>query len=261
MAANGDGGDKMLKVLAVDDERPTHEALRCMLCWKDLGFQAPDSAFDGAEALEMMRQKQYDVVITDIRMPGMDGVSFMRSLRCINNRVQILVVTGYDLFSYAQEAIRCGAKDFFLKPLDRRELEARLRQIADEIRRGQGLSAHEAPEKSQGDNMERVVAYLDNCFRQEISVRELAGIFYMNPAYLGQRFRKATGQTIDEYINRKRIAWVKEMVRQENLYSQEAIRMAGYRNCGYFYRKFQEIEGVSFAQWRQSVKLGETEAE
>ena len=122
-----------LRILLVDDEQPVHEAINLMLNWQTLGYLPPDSAMDGAAALDLMKKQRYDVVMTDICMPNMNGLAFMRELRQMNQQVQILVMTAYDQFSYAQEALRCGARDLFLKPLDRHELEARLKELADEL--------------------------------------------------------------------------------------------------------------------------------
>ena len=246
----------MLHVLSVDDEYPTLEALRIMLDWNALGCCEPDSATNGMEALALMREKHYDIVITDIRMPGMDGLAFMRTLRDIKSDVKIVVVTGYDTFSYAQEAIRCGVKDYFLKPIDRYELTECIRKLVSEVLYEHEGRAEKAPVAPNDGNLDiaTVAAYLDNCFRHEISVKELGDLFHVNPAYLGQQFHKEMRCTVKDYINRKRIDWIKSMILSGQRLTQQTIEQAGYRNSGYFYRKFQESEGVTFAQWRQSLK-------
>ena len=246
----------LLRTLLVDDEWPVHEAMKLMVDWNQLGYQVPDSAMDGLQALRMMEEKLYDVVITDVCMPNMEGLEFMHALRRLKSRVQILVITGFDRFSYAQEAIRCGARDCFLKPLDRHELEERLRSLAEELGRTEpDAEAAEEPEAlcSRDELYQKVLHTLDENFRQNITVQGLAEMFYVSPAYLGQYFRRMNGVPINEYVNRKRIEWVKSRVARKSVFVQEVIAEAGYQNSGYFYRKFQEIEGVSFAQWRRQL--------
>lgn len=112
-------------------------------------------------------------------MPNMNGLAFMRELRQMNQQVQILVMTAYDQFSYAQEALRCGARDLFLKPLDRHELEARLRELADEL-----LPASAEEESYSRNNLyTRILDFLDHHFREDIAVQKLAEMFYVNPSW------------------------------------------------------------------------------
>ena len=242
-----------LRTLVVDDEPPVHDAIRMMVDWRALNYQMPDSAADGAEALAMMRERNYDVIITDICMPNMSGLEFMRETKRLNQKVQILVITAYAQFSYAQEALRLGARDLFLKPLDRHELEACLRAIAAEY--------PDTPQQEDGQNYKRDELYqklldtLNDHFQQDISVRRLAEEHYVSSAYLGQYFKRMSGTTIHEYINRKRIDWIKMRTQQKNVYVQKIIADAGYKNSGYFYRVFQKMEGMSFAEWRDSLNL------
>ncbi len=239
-----------LRILLVDDEQPVHEAINLMLNWQTLGYLPPDSAMDGAAALDLMKKQRYDVVMTDICMPNMNGLAFMRELRQMNQQVQILVMTAYDQFSYAQEALRCGARDLFLKPLDRHELEARLKELADEL-----LPAS-AEEESYSRNTlyTKILDFLDHHFREDIAVQKLAEMLYVNPSYLGQYFKKMSGTTINEYVNRKRIDWIKQHIRKNDVFVQKIITDAGYNNSGYFYRVFQKQEGISFAEYRKALE-------
>lgn len=244
----------LLRTLIVDDEKPVIEAINLMLNWRELGFQLPDCAMDAAQALELMRERSYNVVITDICMPNMNGFEFMRAIREMNLKTQVLVITAYDQFSYAQGALRLGAKDLFLKPLDRHELETCLRNIAKAL-----LPPADEEEKYSRDELnQKILDTLNESFRQDISVRGLAEMFYVNPSYLGQYFKKMNGITINEYVNRKRVEWVKRRIGQKNVFVQKIIAEAGYMNSGYFYRVFQKIEGISFAEYRDALNRSAT---
>lgn len=242
-----------LRTLIVDDEPPVHDAIRIMVDWRAMNYQMPDSAMDGMEALAMMRERHYDVIITDICMPNMNGLEFMRETKRLNQKAQLLVITAYDQFSYAQEALRLGARDLFLKPLDRHELESCLKAIAAEY---PDTSTPEDDQHYKRDELyQRLLDTLNDNFQQDISVRQLAEENYVSPAYLGQYFKRMSGTTIHEYINRKRIEWIKTRIQQKSVYVQKIIADAGYKNSGYFYRIFQKIEGVSFADYRDSLHI------
>ena len=252
----------MLRVLIVDDEYPTHEALRIMVDWSALGCDEPRSAMDGAEALEMLRKDSYDIIITDIRMPNMNGIDMIRAIRNINAAAKIIIITAYDYFSYAREALRLEVEDYFLKPIDRHELENKLKKIVNDIQREKGETRdYQWPEQAGEFGISQLIGYLDHCFRQDLNVGDLGKLFHINPAYLGQQFHKATGQTIKDYVNRRRIDWVKHMLSADHLQTQQVIQMAGFRNSGYFYRKFQEVEGISFADWKKRIKAEDAEDE
>ena len=245
------------RTLIVDDEPPVHEALRMMVDWRALNCRTIDSAMDGAEALAMMREKNYDVIITDIYMPNMNGLEFMREAKRLNPKAQILVITAYDRFSYAQGALRLGARDLFLKPLDRHELETCLQAIAREI--PDEPQPEEEQQYRRDELYQKLLDTLNEQFQQDISVRGLAEMYYVSSSYLGQYFKRMSGVTINEYINRKRIEWIKQRVQQKNVYVQKIIADAGYKNSGYFYRIFQKLEGIPFSDFRDGLTGSDAE--
>ena len=243
----------MIRVLLVDDELPVHEAFDIMLDWHEFGFEKPDSAYDASTALDMMRTTRYDVVITDISMPEMNGIEFMNTLRATNKHVEIIVITGYSYIDYAQQSIRCGVTDYLLKPIDRHELSETLLRVAKKLSMTHDNGNDEYAEDFISQNkglIEKVCALIDACFRQQLSVSSIAGRLCVHPGYLGQLFRKTTGETISCRINRRRIEWIKHSISIEKMPTNEIIYKAGYNNTNYFYRKFHEMEGKSFSQWK-----------
>lgn len=126
----------MYKVLLVDDEKQIRQGLKAKLNWQEHGFICCGEAADGREALAMIEAEQPHVVITDIRMPNMDGVALLEHCREHFPHVRIVVLSGYEDFHYVKAAMRCGAKDYLLKPVIRKELASRLANIRDELDAG-----------------------------------------------------------------------------------------------------------------------------
>lgn len=124
----------MHKVILVDDEIFTRKGLRNLIDWEACGFQVIDEADNGEDALVLIRQLKPDLVITDIRMPVMDGLELIRITK-EKEMVQpsFIIISGYDDFSYAQQAVRYGVVDFILKPIDEKVLEPTLRQLNDKL--------------------------------------------------------------------------------------------------------------------------------
>ena len=106
----------MYRVVLIDDEYIILEGLRKVVKWADYGCEVIATASDGRSGAEMIRTLRPDIVFTDIRMPGGDGLTMLAGLRSEFPDMQITVLTGYRDFSYAQEAIRLGVTRFLLKP-------------------------------------------------------------------------------------------------------------------------------------------------
>lgn len=111
-----------MNLLFVDDEPLVRRGLQSLVDWKAQGFSVQGEAGDGEEALEALLSLRPDIVLLDVRMPGMSGVEVMRRAREAGFRGKFILLTGYAEFAYARAAIRCGATDYLLKPVDEEEL-------------------------------------------------------------------------------------------------------------------------------------------
>lgn len=107
----------MFKVFLVEDEIVVREGIRNNILWEHYGFIYAGDASDGELALPLIRQIQPDLLITDIKMPFMDGLSLIELIRAELPRTKIVIISGYDDFSYAQKAIRIGVEQYLLKPI------------------------------------------------------------------------------------------------------------------------------------------------
>ena len=107
----------MFKVFLVEDEIVVREGIRKNILWEQYGFQYAGDAPDGELALPLIRQIQPDLLITDIRMPFIDGLQLIELIRKELPRTKIIIISGYDDFSYAQQAIRLGVEQYLLKPI------------------------------------------------------------------------------------------------------------------------------------------------
>lgn len=119
----------MYRVLLVDDERQIRLGLKAKLNWNEHGFEICGEVADGKEALELIAERRPDVIITDIRMPIMDGISLLQSCSTAHPDIQFIVLSGYEEFSYVKAAMQYGASDYLLKPVVRKELASRLNTI------------------------------------------------------------------------------------------------------------------------------------
>ena len=115
-----------LTVFLVDDEKLIRSGMKKLLPWETIGFRIIGEAENGREALPLIRELTPDLVITDLKMPFCDGITLTSEIKQQLPRTEVIILTGYDEFDYARQAIRMGVFDFLLKPISPEELQASL---------------------------------------------------------------------------------------------------------------------------------------
>ncbi|MBD2846360.1 response regulator [Paenibacillus sp. IB182496] len=130
----------MVHILIVDDQKPIRDGLQAMLRQFPQQPEAIHCAASGAEALELLQAHPIQLVITDIRMPEMDGLELMARTRAEGRQLEYLIISGYGEFGYAQQAIGLGAKGYLLKPVKRDDLQTALARVMQELQTRMSLS-------------------------------------------------------------------------------------------------------------------------
>ncbi len=123
----------LYKVILVDDEEEVREAIRKRINWEEIGFSVVGTAENGEEALELAESCEPDVVMTDIQMPFMDGLTLLKKIKEKIPDLKSVIFVGYDEIDYAKEAIRLEAEEYILKPVDSDELRAIFMRIKDRL--------------------------------------------------------------------------------------------------------------------------------
>ncbi|MCF0134240.1 MAG: response regulator [Blautia sp.] len=119
----------MLRVLIADDEKNICMMIRKLIFWENYGMEVIDMVHNGVDALRVIEEQHPDLVITDIRMPGYDGLEIVRRTR--EQGITVIIISGYQQFEYAHTALNLGVEHYILKPIDKSELEATLKKVAE----------------------------------------------------------------------------------------------------------------------------------
>ncbi len=119
----------MYSIVLVDDEAEVRDSMAAGVDWKKLGFEVKGLAQNGLEALALIEAEEPDVVMTDIKMPYMDGLQLSAKIREKYDNMKIVIFSGYDDFSYAKEAIKYKVENYIMKPINSRELEDSMMEI------------------------------------------------------------------------------------------------------------------------------------
>lgn len=125
--------ERIFKLLIVDDEAESREGILHSLPWEKHGFRIVGSATNGREALRMMSESNPDLMLLDIRMPVMNGLAVLEKLAEQGSSVKVIILSGYDDFSYCQQALRYGAADYLLKPCRPQEILNCLNKLKNQI--------------------------------------------------------------------------------------------------------------------------------
>lgn len=123
----------MLRVLIADDEIRVCRLIEALIDWKKLELVLAGIANNGEEACEMAEQLSPDILITDIRMPGCSGLELIQRVKQKNQELEIIIISGYAHFEYAQQAIKYGVGNYLLKPINKEELSATLEKLKNKI--------------------------------------------------------------------------------------------------------------------------------
>lgn len=151
-------------VVIIDDEPWTREVVKHLGRWKELGLTIAGEASDGDLGLQMVRELQPDIILTDVRMPYLNGIELIRTLRDENNDAQVIFFSGYDDSAYIRSALRLGADDYLLKPIKPNELNERLEKCVEARKR------RAAEQNKSGATMTKAPGFIDTAWAKPFYV-------------------------------------------------------------------------------------------
>ena len=234
----------MIKVMLVEDEVGTRNLLRIIVNWEEFHMKIVGEAQNGREALFRMQEEMPDLVVTDIKMPIMDGIALAEEIMEKYPAVKVIIVTAYDDFKYAQKALRAGAVDFILKPLKRQEVKDALLRVGRQI---------ETVEEGARDVIDQIRDYMEENYAQSsLSLSKVAYKYYLNSIYLSRKFIKKTGVPFVEYLNNIRIKHACDYLKSGNWKVYEIAEKVGIPNPDYFGRCFRKYMGISVNDYKKS---------
>ena len=173
----------MIKVFLVEDEIVMREGIKNTISWEKEGFQFVGEASDGELAYPLIQKTRPDILITDIKMPFMDGLELSRLVKKELPDVKIIILSGYDEFKYAQEGINIGIADYLLKPVTGARLLAAIKKVAEEVRKEREQKSFR--ETFDQEQEERLQMEKQKYFRRMISGQMSVSVMLSEGAALG----------------------------------------------------------------------------
>ncbi|MGN1020834.1 MAG: response regulator [Aristaeellaceae bacterium] len=250
-----------MKVLIVDDEEIIVQGvLKHISRLTDMDITAV-GAYSGPEALTTMELFRPDLLITDIQMPGMNGLDLIQQVQARNLCPRCIVLTAYEEFAYARRALEMGVMGYMVKPIDWDELDTRLRQLSqgarsrlqtDEIlRRYESLYAHTLL-KHLSPTLKKITRHVQKNYAQELSLLQLSCQTGLTESYICTLFKKEMGITFLDYVNELRLYQaMRALVESPRLPVRDVAAMVGYGSERQLFRLFNARLGMTPQQFRE----------
>jgi len=255
-----------MNLLVVDDEPLIVEGLRAIIMKADTGFLQVETANDGIEALEILKSYHAHLIVTDIHMPGMTGLELIETAKREKLCDRFIILTGYDDFSFARQALRFQVLDYLLKPIDKEELIAALHKAVQhskqEFKYSNNSDWKDSPitsiesssileNKAVSETMCKILEYIHQHYMYDLSLEQVAEYIGLNPSYISAMFKRETGVNFIPYLHSYRVDKAQKLMNEYPKLAIDKIALqVGYENPRHFFKVFKKYSGLTPGQYR-----------
>ncbi len=254
----------MISIVIVEDESYIRKGMVMTTPWEQFGCKVIGEAGDGQEGYELIKKLTPDIIITDVNMPVMDGIEMLRKLEHVSN-AECIIISGYSDFSYAQQAIKLGVRDYLLKPIDDDDFYRILNKVISYIEKkhsiekqqeqiqliqdGKELLAKEEGFDTHYDSRQKYVmkaiAWIEIHYSENIGISDAALELKISESYLSRLFKSHMGYTFVEYLTNYRIKVAIQLLKDHHTKIYEVSEQVGYNDPKYFGILFRKKIGVT----------------
>lgn len=246
----------MYKVIIADDEYMIKKSLTVMIDSSPFNFKVVGTAEDGKEAMDLIKVYNPDLLVTDIRMPLVDGLELIHQLQDENVSTEAIVVSGYGEFEYAQKAIRLGAADYLLKPIKVDLVQEALRRVSEKLQTRPQKKIQSDDSTSQLKNLspkiKHAIQYIENHYKDDkLSLPKVAEHIEFSTAYFSRTFKDEIGKSFVHYLTELRMEKAKDILKNPYNKSYEVAYSVGYIDYPHFSKAFKKYYGLSPSEYRK----------
>ncbi len=256
-----------MKLLVADDERTIRNGL-LSLPWESIGIQQVYQAENGLTAKEILKEEKIDIIISDIKMPGLSGLELAEYIKECAMDTAVILLTGYSDFEFARRALRNEVFDYMLKPIRPGSILETVRRVKEALERkrykAEVVRKYETASGSlnfreqiswmfQGVNRQTLEILLDMAenFSQGISLNSLAEKYHFSSAYLSRMIKKETGYSFSGILNAIRLAAAVEFLLKNHGKINLICDLVGFSDQKYFSQVFKKTFGCSPGEFRR----------
>lgn len=237
----------MIKIIAADDEQYMRDALSTLVEWESFDSKLIAMCSNGREVLDAVAKEEPDVVITDIKMPVMDGLEVCSVLGEKYPKIKVIILSAYSDFTYAKKAVKYGAVDYILKA----DVEEELPAVLEKIIKNADNNYEDDIDQSDEQNLYlRMKEYIATHYREDVSLTTLAGILHANSSYLSRLYKSKSGVNLSDDILKLRIDKSKECL-LTGMKIADIAEYVGFNDVGYFSKCFKKYTNKSPKEYRR----------
>ncbi|WP_163537982.1 response regulator [Gracilibacillus sp. YIM 98692] len=246
----------MFNLLVVEDEYWMSEGLCNIIHNLNNEFVVTDVAQNGEEALDKISHKHFDVIITDIRMPIMDGLDLIEKMKELKYNQPVIIITGHSEFEYARRAFRLGAIDYLLKPIKSDELKEVLENLKSQHLKSIDMQKNMIDQSQEGKNdgvhiIKYTLDLINSKYMEDLSLSEIADDVGFNGSYLSRLFKMETGKGFVQYLREVRIQHAKDMLTKTESTIENISKEVGFQSEKHFRRIFKKDLGLTPSDYRE----------
>jgi YesN/AraC family two-component response regulator len=251
-----------MTVLIADDEDLARYAIKTLISrnYSDLDIIA--EAADGEEAVRLADQNRPDLAILDIRMPVLDGLEAARLIRRNHPETAVLILSAYEDFSFAQQAVNAGVNGYLLKPVSPEDFASRLTAVRDWLSRisgsPEGAPAGDEDEESEQEiswRLERALSYIRNHIGEDLPLDTVADAAGISAQHLSRLFRDELNSNFVKFVTESRMDLACRLLDETTLGVAEIGGKCGFRDANYFAKVFRKSRSLSPLDYRNGVGL------
>lgn len=247
----------MLKLAIFDDEPIILQGMGILVERCGLPLEVACTAVNGLKALDLLKTHRPEIILSDIRMPGMDGLTLIEQAAAIMPGSAYLIMSGYRDFDFVKRALSLRVIDYLEKPVTLEMLSQALKRAMSQLgvperRASQPVVSESAPAEAPTNraDIRRLISYIHQHYNEDISLGDLADLAEMNPAYLSNLFKETVGMSYVKYLTGVRLEQAKVFLARGERTSAVA-KTVGYADDKYFRQVFKKNEGLTPSEYRQ----------
>lgn len=253
----------MFQVIIIDDNKLLADSLAVLDIWDRMDMKVVDVCYNGVTGKEAILRYRPDLVLSDIRLPGMDGLELVGMIHDCVPDTKVIFMSAYSDFDYLRQAIQLRAEDYLLKPFSTEELKKALANTAAGLRRtfSRVSEVPSAESKNPDARIQPIINYMRNRLDSRLTAEDVAEAFCMGTSKLDRLIKEYTGAGFRELRIKLCIEKAKELLMDVRLSVEEVASLVGYKNYVTFYRAFSRECGCAPSEYRDKLlkKLSDSE--
>ncbi|KGR72282.1 response regulator transcription factor [Streptococcus phocae subsp. salmonis] len=245
----------MYSLLIVEDEYLVRQGICSLVDFERFQITRVSEAENGKIAWELFQETPYDIVLTDINMPKLNGIQLAELIKAQSKQTHVVFLTGYDDFNYALSALKLGADDYLLKPFSKSDIEEMLAKVLsklDALKKTQAIqNLFVSPETESSSITSFIQQHLAD---STLSLKSLSQQLGFSPNYVSVLVKKELGVPFQDYLVKERLKRAKLLLLTTDLKIYEIADQVGFEDMNYFSQRFKQVVGMTPSQYKKGGK-------